>query len=132
MAFLCHWCSVPDRWAKGPNNWNLGGTYDRGRLSVRVGVSHNDAYIYSYNYQDGADLGLTGPNGDVYLYAHTQVDAQAAFRVRPALQLIVAGLNLNNEVFGFYQGSPQYPIQREYYRPTLSIGFRWTPAIEAR
>jgi len=35
-------------------------------------------------------------------------------------------LNLNNEVFGFYQGSPIYPSQREFYGPTFMFGFRWT------
>ena len=36
---------------------------------------------------------------------------------------MVSGLNLNNEVFGFYQGSSQFPIQREYYKPTYTF---WT------
>jgi len=36
-------------------------------------------------------------------------------------------LNLNNEVFGFYNGSERYPIQREYYDRTISVGLRWTP-----
>ena len=35
-------------------------------------------------------------------------------------------LNLNNEVFGFYNGSQQYPIQREYYGRTVIAGLRWT------
>jgi hypothetical protein len=42
------------------------------------------------------------------------------------LSLVVALLNLNNEVFGFYQGSTQYPIQREFYKPTVSVGVRMT------
>jgi hypothetical protein len=46
------------------------------------------------------------------------------------LSLIVSGLNLNNEVFGFYQGSSQYMIQREYYRPTFSVGIHWSPSRE--
>jgi hypothetical protein len=32
---------------------------------------------------------------------------------------------LNNEVFGFYLGSPQFMFQREYYRPTFTFGLRW-------
>jgi hypothetical protein len=32
---------------------------------------------------------------------------------------------LNNEVFGFYQGSERYPIQREYYQPAYAFGLRW-------
>jgi TonB-dependent receptor len=109
---------------QAPNNWNLNVTYDRWGVSARLGVTHNDANIYSYNYQSGADGGINGPNGDVYLYAHTQVDAQASYAVSRRMQFVVALLNLNNEVFGFYQGSPQYPIQREFYNRTVSFGVR--------
>jgi TonB-dependent receptor len=128
--------AVPDRKVdpalvrQGPNNWNADVTYDKRRLSARIGLTHNDAYIYQYNYVDGADLGPQGPNGDIYTYAHTQLDAQASYRVRSHLKLIVSFLNLNNEVFGFYQGSPQYPSQREYYSPSYTVGFRWSSAKE--
>ncbi len=111
---------------QAPNNWNLDATYDRGGLSARVGVTHNDSNLYAYNYQPGADGGISGPNGDQYLYAPTQVDAQASYAFSRRLQIVVALLNLNNEVFGFYQGSPQYPIQREFYNRTVSIGIRLT------
>ncbi|HEX7140331.1 MAG TPA: TonB-dependent receptor [Vicinamibacterales bacterium] len=111
---------------QAPNNWNLDATYDRGPLSARVGLTHNDANIYSYNYQAGADLGVTGPNGDVYLYPHTQFDAQASYLIQRQMQIVIALLNINNEVFGFYQGSPNYPIQREFYSRTFSFGIRWT------
>lgn len=122
---------------QAPNTWNLGATYDKGRLSMRFGVSHNDANIYAYNYThvDAATdndpiLGLKGPTGDVYLYAHTQYDIQGSYRMYRGLQLIVYGLNLSNEVFGFYQGSPIYPIQREFYHPTVAAGFRWSSGAE--
>jgi len=117
---------------QAPNTWNISPTYDRGRFSVRLGISHNDANIFQYNFQDGAPLGKKGPNGDVYLYPHTQVDAQGSFRMHRGLQLIVSGLNLTNEVFGFYQGSPIYPIQREYYKPSYSFGLRYTLSNEPR
>ena len=48
------------------------------------------------------------------------------------LQLIVSGLNLTNEVFGLYQGSPNFPIQREYYKPSYSFGLRYTLSNEPR
>ena len=111
---------------QAPSNWNVDVTYDKRALSARLGVTHNDANIYAYNFQPGADGGIAGPNGDLYLYAHTQVDAQASYTLARQMQLIVALLNLNNEVFGFYQGSPQYPIQREFYNRTISIGIRLT------
>jgi hypothetical protein len=60
--------------------------------------------------------------------AKAQLDAQASYRLtgRPGLSAIVSLLNLNNEVFGYYQGSERYPVQREYYGITVSFGFRWT------
>ncbi len=45
-------------------------------------------------------------------------------------QIVASGLNLTNEVFGFYNGSAIYPVQREYYKPTASFGMRWSQASE--
>jgi TonB-dependent receptor len=113
---------------QAPNNWNFDATYDNGPLSARLGLTHNDRNIFAYNFSDGADGGINGPNGDVYYYPHTQVDAQVSYRLPHAYgtHLIVSMLNLNNEVFGFYQGSEQFPIQREYYSRTIAVGLRWT------
>jgi len=116
----------PALFRQAPNNWNLGVTYDHGELSARLGLSHNDASIFEYNYQDGADGGINGPLGDVYLYAHTQLDAQATYGMPRGFQVVVSLLNLNNEVFGFYQGSKAYQIQREFYNRTVSVGVRMT------
>ncbi len=55
-----------------------------------------------------------------------------SIRLSHGLNLVAYGLNLNNEVFGFYQGSPQYMIQREFYKPSYALGFRWTPSLEGR
>jgi TonB-dependent receptor len=112
-----------------PNNWNFDVTYDRKAVSARMGLTHNDAYLWSYGGSNAAD-----PSGDTYLYPHTQVDAQVSFWIPRGrgLQAIVSGLNLNNEVFGFYNGSERYPIQREYYGRTISAGLRWTLQGEPR
>ena len=116
-----------------PNTWNISPTYDRGRVSMRVGLSYNEANIFQYQFHDGTGGssatpgGLTGPNSDVYLYTHLEIDAQGSVRMAHGLSFVAYGLNLNNEVFGFYQGSSQYMIQREYYRPTFAAGLRWSP-----
>ena len=136
---------------QAPNTWNVFPTYDRGRVSVGVGLSYNSANIFQYAYtacQSGQTVnaggscnvnpldagnptpqptpgGITGPGGDVYLFAHLEVDAQGSIRLGKGVTFLAQALNLNNEVFGFYQGSPQYFIQREYYKPTYSFGFRW-------
>jgi TonB-dependent receptor len=126
-----------------PNTWNVSPTYDRGRFSVRVGLSYNQANISEYSFQDGTPTadgspsdptpgGLKGPFSDVYFYSHLQVDAQGSVRLKHGLTFTMYGLNLTNEVFGFYQGSSQFMIQREYYGPTIAAGFRWSPALEKR
>jgi TonB-dependent receptor len=127
-----------------PNTWNISPTYDRGRFSIRVGLSYNQANIGSYNFQDGTLLqdgithstptpgGLKGPFSDQYFYSHLQVDAQGSVQLGHGLHFIMYGLNLTNEVFGFYQGQPQYMVQREYYTPTISAGFRWSPTREKK
>ncbi len=112
---------------QAPNSFNIGPSYDRGRFSVHVGMTYNGAMIYQYQYQDGVQFGVKGPAGDIYLYSHFQTDAQATFRVRNGLTLLLQGENLNNEVFGFYTGSKIYVDQREFYKPTVSAGIRWYP-----
>jgi hypothetical protein len=63
--------------------------------------------------------------GDSYFYSHTQIDAQVSYYVAKGFTVVASGENMNNEVFGFYNGSPQYMTQREYYKPTYSGGIRW-------
>lgn len=107
-----------------PHTWNVSPTYDRGRVSVRVGLSYNAENIAGYG--DGTN----GPFGDNYFYPHLQFDAQGSVRLARGLNFVMYGLNINNEVFGFYNGSPQYMVQREYYRPTIAAGMRWSPTHE--
>jgi hypothetical protein len=106
---------------------------------MRFGVSHNDANIYAYGFvhdptNPAGDrdpiIGIKGPFGDQYLYQHTQYDIQGSYRVYKGLQFVASGLNLSNEVFGFYTGSPIYPNQREYYHPTVIFGVRWISGVE--
>ncbi len=110
-----------------PNDYNFNLTYDKSRFSGRFAISHNDASIAAYQWNTGtgpADdpiLGMRGPTGDNYFYAHTQFDLQGSYHLYKGLQIVASGLNLSNEPFGFYNGSEIYPVQREYYKPTTSL-----------
>jgi hypothetical protein len=53
-------------------------------------------------------VGLKGPTGDNYFYPHTQFDVQGSYRIYKGIQIVASGLNLSNEVFGFYNGSTIY------------------------
>ncbi len=130
----------PDLLRQAPHTWNVSPTYDKRNLSVRLGLSYNAANIFSYNYSDSNSGafdptssnggGIKGPNGDQYLYSHLQVDLQGTYRLPKGFTAVAYALNLNNEVFGFYQGSTIYPIQREFYKQTFGGGLRWSPRRE--
>jgi TonB-dependent receptor len=126
---------------QSPNAFNISPTYDTKRFSARVGLAYNGASLFSYGYvsptffptpaagtlsTDPNNLGPNGPTGDIYTLAHYQVDAQATYRFYKGFTAVVSGLNLNNEVFGYYQGSTQFVNQREYYKPTYTGGIRYT------
>ncbi len=140
----------PDLLRQAPHTWNISPTYDKKRLSVRLGLSYNAANIFAYNYSDSnagplvfnhdgvvsptgntaSGGGIRGPNGDQYLYAHLQTDLQGSYQLGRGFTAVAYGLNLNNEVFGFYQGNVDSPIQREFYKPTFGGGLRWSPKRE--
>jgi len=128
---------------QAPNTWNISPTFDKGRVSYRLGISYNEANIFSYQFHDGTGTssianggngptpgGLHGPNSDTYLYTHIQIDMQGSVRMNKGFTLVAYILNASNEVFGFYNGSTQYLIQREYYKPTYAVGLRWSPMRE--
>jgi TonB-dependent receptor len=112
-----------------PNSWNFSPTYDRGPVSTRFGLSFNGENLFQYEYQTASDvshLGPTGPTGDVYTLAHFQLDAQTSVRLGRGLTATVYGLNLTDEVFGYYTGSKIFVNQREFYKPTYAAGLRYT------
>jgi len=127
--------------------FNIEPAYELGRYQVHMGMAYNGSNIYAYQYYSTASQiaecnngpnpnsgplngPINGPCGDNYFYPHFQVDAQMSARIYRGLELQVQGLNLTNEVFGFYNGSEQYMTQREYYKPTYEATLRWTSAAE--
>ncbi len=128
---------------QSPNTFNVSPTYDKGPVSIRLGITYNAANIDFYQYQNLAidpttsqpvasavPLGIKGPGGDNYFYSHTQIDLQGSYHVRGPFSVYAYGLNLNNEVFGFYDGNPNNVVQREFYQPTVAAGVRWSLAKE--
>ncbi|MDQ6690708.1 MAG: TonB-dependent receptor [Gemmatimonadota bacterium] len=106
---------------QSPNLANAALIYELGPISARGAWAYQGANITSYG--DGLADGL----GDTYFYAHSQVDASLLYNVTSRMQLQIQGLNLNNAVFGFFQGTPShdYAIQREYYGRTIYMGAKY-------
>jgi len=125
---------------QAPNTWKVTPSYDTTRLSARVGLAYDEASLFQYMYisptyvstADPSRLGPTGPSGDVWTLTHFQVDAQVSYRFYKGISAVVSGLNLNNEVFGYYTGSTQFVNQREYYKPTYTGGLRFNLGPRAK
>jgi TonB-dependent receptor len=132
--------STPPLLRQAPNTFNFSPTYDKRGFSIRMGLEYNQANIAAYQYNDGSNSGpiqvggggggLHGPNGDNYFYGHLQLDLQGTYKLPKGFSAVGYALNLNNEVFGFYNGSPDFPVQREFYRQTFGGGLRWSPTRE--
>ena len=119
---------------QAPISWNIGPSYATKRAMVTMGISHNGANIATYQYQNtglyAVGGGVNGPLGDNYFFSHTQVDAQGSYYLGRGFTVIASGQNMNNAVFGFYNGSTRYMTQREYYKPMYSGGLRWNLGAE--
>ena len=104
-----------------PNVGNVALTYDSRRLSARAAWQYQGANITSYGD------GTATASGDTYFYAHSQIDASLMINLRPNVQVQIQGLDLNNAVFGIYNGVPgtEFSIQREYYGRTVIFGMRY-------
>jgi hypothetical protein len=113
------------RYARLPRQSNSLGnfalTYDSRRVSGRAAWQYQGESITSYG--DGTPT----PNGDNWFLPHAQLDASLTVELRSDVSLQLMGLNLNNAVFGFYNGNSQaqFSGQREYYGRSLIMSVKY-------
>jgi TonB-dependent receptor len=107
------------RQAKSIGNFAL--TYDSRRVSARAAWQYQGENITSFG--DGSAT----PSGDQWFLPHSQVDASVTLNLRDDVAVQLQGLNLNNAVFGFYNGNgaEQFSAQREYYGRSVILGARF-------
>lgn len=96
-------------------------TYDSRFVSARAAWQYQGASIYSYG--DGSAT----PSGDNWFFPHSQFDASMTLNVSRDIAIQVQALNLNNAVFGFYNGVPgtEFSNQREYYGRSVIVGMKY-------
>ncbi len=113
------------RYARLPRQSNSLGnfalTYDSRLVSARAAWQYQGESITSYG--DGSAT----PSGDNWFLPHSQLDASMTVNVRSDVALQILGLNLNNAVFGFYNGNStaQFSGQREYYGRSLIMSVKY-------
>lgn len=117
---------TPPLVGQAPWSYNITPAYVTRRATVELGISYDGPNIAAYQWQTG-DIGtVKGPFGDNYYYERTQVDAQATYYLGRGFSFTASEENANNAILGFYNGSPQYMTQREYYKPIYYGGLRWS------
>jgi TonB-dependent receptor len=118
---------TPPLVGQAPWSYNITPSYATKRAVVELGISYDGPNIAAYQWQTGNVGTVTGPFGDNYYYERTQVDAQVTYYLGKGLSFTTSEENANNAILGFYNGSPQYMTQREYYKPIYYGGLRWEP-----
>jgi TonB-dependent receptor len=116
---------TPPLVGQAPWSWNITPSYATKRAVVELGISYDGPNIAAYQWQTGNVGTVTGPFGDNYYYERTQVDAQVTYYLGKGFSFTASEENANNAILGFYNGSPQYMTQREYYKPIYYGGLRW-------
>jgi TonB-dependent receptor len=96
-------------------------TFDARVVSLRAAWQYQGASIYSYG--DGS----ASPSGDNWFFPHSQIDASLILNATSDVSVQVQALNLNNAVFGFFNGAPgsEYANQREYYGRSVIVGVKY-------
>jgi hypothetical protein len=61
-----------------------------------------------------------------YVCACELAVAQGTIRLGHAPSAVLSALNITNEVFGYYTGSPIFLNQREFYKSNYSGGSRYS------
>jgi TonB-dependent receptor len=109
-----------------PNIGNASLLYDWGKVNARLAWVYQGLMLASTGGNASGDGTSSASSGDTYFYAHSQVDASIQYAIRRSSTIQLQLLNINNAVFGFFTGTPghQYDTQREFYGPTIYLGFR--------
>lgn len=96
--------------------WNAAIFYEKGPINLRLGV-----------YSVSADLFAIGggKSSDVYNDKRTSLDFGGSYAVNRHWTAYFAAKNLTDTPHTFYQGTPDRPIQREFYGPTYTAGIRF-------
>ncbi|MGU7774302.1 TonB-dependent receptor [Burkholderia sp. MR1-5-21] len=95
------------------NTFNASVFYERGPLNMRLAASYVGASLWSVGGSAATD---------VYTDARFSLDFGGSYQIAKNVGLYVNVKNILNTPLKFYEGSPNRPIQREFYGPTVMVG----------
>lgn len=85
---------------------NVALSYEKGGFSGRISANYNGAYV---------DELINTSKYDRYYDEHLQVDISANQRLTSNLSVFLEVMNITNEPVRYYHGTPDRPMQQEYY-----------------
>ena len=98
------------------NTWNASLFYEQYGVSLRLAAYYVSADLFTV----GADK-----TSDTYNASRTSMDFGASYEIQRHWAVYFNAKNLLNTPHAFYQGTPDRPIQREFYQQTYQLGARF-------
>jgi outer membrane receptor protein involved in Fe transport len=95
---------------------NIALAYDKQKLSLRLAMNYNGAYL--------SEIGDVSEN-DLYVKARLQLDVTASYTINKHFRVFVEGLNLTNQPFETYMGDQTRITQREFYSWWTRAGIKF-------
>ena len=96
--------------------WNLAGFYEAHGIQLRL----SSEYVSHSLFGLGGDKAL-----DVLQDKRLTMDFTSSYQIDPRLSVYFNAKNLLNTPLRYYEGSPNRPIQREFYDVTYEAGVRF-------
>jgi len=97
--------------------WNLAGFYEAHGFETRIAAEYVSHSLFGL----GGDKSL-----DTIQDSRLTVDLTASYKINPHWTVYFDAKNLTNEPLRYYEGSPNRPIQQEFYDITYEGGVRAT------
>ena len=96
--------------------WNLAGFYEAHGIQARLSAEYVSHSLFGL----GGDKSL-----DVLQDKRLTMDFTSSYQIDPRLSVYFNAKNLLNTPLRYYEGSPDRPIQREFYDVTYEAGVRF-------
>jgi len=99
------------------NNGNFEVFYEHDALELRLGANYVSSSLWS--------IGGNATTPDTFAATRLQVDFGGTYTVNNNYSVYFSAKNMTNTPLKFYEGTPDRPIQREFYGPTFLLGLNF-------
>ncbi|MQR02640.1 TonB-dependent receptor [Glaciimonas soli] len=100
------------------NNANFEVFYERDSLQLRLGANYVSSSLWA--------IGANATTPDTFADSRLQFDFGSTYIVNSNYSIYFSAKNISNTPLKFYEGTPDRPIQREFYGRTFLAGLNFT------